>query len=169
MPKNTAQELFERHHLTVFRFLRRLCGSQPRAEDLTQEVFLRAVRSLDRLAPASNEVAWLLRIARNLWIDRQRARARRPHRVERPTKEASTDATPGLRLDLDQALAKVPEIERQAFLMREVGGLSYVEIGTLLDLSAAAVRSRIFRARRTLRSSLRPAAQHSRKTGGTDD
>ena len=70
--------LFDRHHLAVFRFLRRMTGSPSVAEDLTQEVFLRVVRGLDGYDERSREVSWIFRIARNVLVDRHRARERSP-------------------------------------------------------------------------------------------
>ena len=59
-----------------------------------------------------------------------------------------------LRTSLDQALARLPEAESECFLLRELAGLSYTEIGTVMDLTPDAVRSRIYRARRALRATL---------------
>jgi RNA polymerase sigma factor (sigma-70 family) len=76
-----AARLFDRHHLAVFRFLRRMTGSLSLAEDLTQEVFLRVVRGLEGYDERSREVSWIFRIARNVLLDRHRARARSPQDV----------------------------------------------------------------------------------------
>jgi RNA polymerase sigma-70 factor (ECF subfamily) len=59
-----AAALFDRHHLAVFRFLRRMTGDASLAEDLTQEVFLRVVRGLDSYEERSRETSWVFRIAR---------------------------------------------------------------------------------------------------------
>ena len=61
---------------------------------------------------------------------------------------------PGLRLDLQSALAGLPALERDAFLLREVGGLGYAEIAKACEISPDSVRSRIYRARLALRSTL---------------
>ncbi len=157
MSTTTAQSLFERHHLRIFRFLRRLSGSRHEAEDLTQEVFLRAARSLHAYRPEGRELAWLLQIARNLWTDRHRRDSRRPQLVELPRAMATKTTAQDRRLSLQQALESLPEAEREAFLMREIGGASYREISQLTGASEAGVRSRIFRARRALRARLRPS------------
>jgi RNA polymerase sigma-70 factor (ECF subfamily) len=74
----TALDLFERHHVAVFRFLRGMRLPTPDAEDLTQEVFLRVLRGLSRYEERQTERAWVFRIARNVWIDHLRARGRAP-------------------------------------------------------------------------------------------
>ena len=162
----TAAELFERHHRSVFGFLRRMEGSAQDAEDLTQEVFLRVLRALDQYQERALERAWVFRIARNVWLDHRRALGRAPQagpvadiHLARPPAGALAG------LALDQALARLPEGEREAFLLREVGGLGYVEIAEATGATPDAVRSRIHRARLALRAMLGGAPAVSRQAG----
>lgn len=163
MNQPSLHQLFDRHHRAIFRFFVR-SGAGAGAEDLMQDVFLRALRLAGSRHddPLRDPRAWLFRIARNLWIDHLRQRRRRAPR-EAPADfdpdRADTASGPAqdLQLRLDQALAALPAGEREAFLLREVGGLGYVEIGEITGATPAAVRSRIFRARRELRSALTPA------------
>ena len=145
-------ELFNRHHLSVFRYLRRMAGSDEQAEDLTQEVFLRVLRSPPS-DPDLREKAWLFRTARNLLLNLRRDEARRPFpdelREPPPRPPARAEA-----MDLEQALAGLDGADREAFLMREVGGLGYSEIAAICKLTPDAVRSRIHRARLALREAL---------------
>lgn len=153
----TAAELFERHHRSVFRFLRRATGSTHDAEDLTQDVFLRVLRALDGYEDRHLERAWLFRIARNVWLDHWRGRRRAPattgfgdggrHIAYLPARQVSG-------LALDEALARLGDAEREAFLMREVAGLGHVEIAEATEATPGAVRSRIHRARLALRKTL---------------
>jgi RNA polymerase sigma-70 factor (ECF subfamily) len=155
MGRPSAAELFERHHLAIFRFLRRLSGRAEIAEDLTQEVFLRVVRRLDSYQERQQERAWLFRIARNVFFDRGRLAARAPGAaVVEDANVVSVVAPQVTALALDQALACLAEAERTAFLMREVGGLGYAEIADVLETTPDAVRNRIHRARLTLREAL---------------
>lgn len=151
----TALDLFERHHRAIFGFLRRLEGSTEDAEDLTQEVFLRVLKALDGYEERQLERAWVFRIARNVWLDHRRARSRAPQPT--PVVDihvASHHAEQTNRLALDQALGRLPDGEREAFLMREVGGLGYLEIAEATSATPDAVRSRIHRARLALRGAL---------------
>ena len=151
----TALDLFERHHLAVFRFLRRMGESPADAEDATQDVFVRVVQALSSYEERQSERAWVFRIARNLLLDRWRARGRAP------MAETFVDAAHGRvaelradRFDIDQALTRLVDGEREAFVLREVGGLSYVEIAAATGSTPDAVRSRIHRARLALREAL---------------
>jgi RNA polymerase sigma-70 factor (ECF subfamily) len=147
--------LFDRHHLAVFRFLRRMTGSPSVAEDLTQEVFLRVVRGLDGYDERSREVSWIFRIARNVLVDRHRARERSPRDASlQDAAVVSRPATQMLTAILDEALARLPDEEREAFLMREVGGLGYHDIAEANGATPDAVRMRIYRARLALREAL---------------
>jgi len=135
-----------------------MTGSPSLAEDLTQEVFLRVVRGLDGYDERSREVSWIFRIARNVLVDRHRARARSPQDVSpQDAAIASRPANQVVTAILDEALARLPEDEREAFLMREVGGLGYGEIAEASGATPDAARMRIYRARLALRAALGPA------------
>ena len=150
--------LFDRHHLAVFRFLRRMTGDTSLAEDLTQEVFLRVVRGLEAYDERSREVSWIFRITRNVLVDRHRARARSPQDGSlQDAAVISRPATQVLTTILDEALARLPDEEREAFLMREVGGLGYHDIAEASGATPDAVRMRIYRARLALREALGPS------------
>ena len=145
-----AAGIFERHHLVVYRFLRRATGDGPAAEDLTQDVFLRVVRALERYEDRLRERAWVFRIARNVLLDRHR-------RVQRAGPELSLVSVPAVdarqteALAMQEALESLREEEREAFLLREVAGLGYEEIGAVVEATPDAVRMRIYRARAALR------------------
>ena len=148
-----AAGLFERHGRSLRQYLRALTGSVELAEDLAQDVFVRVVRSADRYEPRERERAWLFRIARNAALDHRRREAVRPAGAGHAL-EPATGATQAIRASVREALAQLPEVEREAFLMAELGGLSYAEIAAALDVSVAAVRSCLYRARLTLRAAL---------------
>jgi RNA polymerase sigma-70 factor (ECF subfamily) len=151
-------ELFQHHHLSVFRYLKRMTGSLERAEELTQEVFLRAIKTRSRDRAVGRERAWLFTIARNLFLNLRRDAGRRPEAL--PLDETRVPGGAGVtaeRIGLEQALAKLPVTDREVFLLREVGGLGYDEISGICALTQDAVRSRIYRARLELREALRGA------------
>jgi len=151
----TALELFERHHVAVFRFLRRMEMPAADAEDLTQEVFVRVLRGLDSYEERQLERAWVFRIARNVWLDHWRARRRAPPELIVELDAAvATAPTQEDRLALEHALDRLQDAEREAFVMREMGGLGYAEIAEATGATPDAVRSRIHRARLALRQAL---------------
>jgi RNA polymerase sigma-70 factor (ECF subfamily) len=160
-----AAALFDRHHLVVFRFLRRMTGNLSLAEDLTQEVFLRVVRGLESYEERSRETSWVFRIARNVLSDQRRSQARAPS--DAPVREAVARAGPAVQAQasaLDQALSRLADDEREAFLMREVGGLGYREIAEATGSTPDAARMRIYRARLALREALGPSRSTAVRT-----
>jgi RNA polymerase sigma factor (sigma-70 family) len=152
-----AEGIFERHHLAVFRFLRRMTGQVSLAEDLTQEVFLRVVRRIGTYQDLSRERSWVFRITRNVLMDDRRRTSRAPLAFGLDGFiEVAQPAAQGLATALQQALQALPEEDREAFLMREVGGLGYEEIAEATGATHDAARMRIYRARRALRVALSP-------------
>jgi RNA polymerase sigma-70 factor (ECF subfamily) len=119
------------------------------AEDLAQDVFVAAWRSLDRFREDSSFSTWLFAIARNSSIDWSRRRAVRPSTT--PLHEQrSLVAAPAATREGGDALAAMAELSpplREALLLREIQGLSYDEIATLQDVPLGTVRSRLSAAR----------------------
>jgi len=153
-----TDRLFTDHRNGVFRYLCRLVGQTEAARDLTQEVFLRVTRAGLPETDAVGERAWIFRIARNLGLNFLRDGARKPSMPMPLTfVEPAASATQELSLVLAEALAGLAELDRDVFLMREIGGLSYDEIASACDLTTTAVRSRLHRARQQLRGALAPA------------
>lgn len=166
-----AGRLFERHGRSVRQYLRALTGRSDLADDLAQDVFVRVVRNAGGYEPRERERAWLFRIARNAAIDHRRRAAVRPP-LAGETREPVTAAVQALRSALDEALGRLPDAEREAFLLAELGGLSYAEIAVALDLTPAAVRSALYRARLSLRAALTPpgpVGSTTARTGQHDD
>jgi RNA polymerase sigma-70 factor (ECF subfamily) len=131
-----------------------MTGDRPAADDLAQEVFLRVLRAADTYQPVDRERAWVFRIARNVFLDERKRQRRVP-----PASTAVEPVAPAgqsVRLGIREALAALAPDDREAFLLAEVGGLTYTEIASALGTSVPAVRSRIYRARLALREMLTP-------------
>jgi RNA polymerase sigma-70 factor (ECF subfamily) len=158
-----AAALVDAHGPALRAWFRRATGRPDVADDLAQEVFLRVVRFGDGYEARGRDRAWLFTIAHRVLADHART-AVRPGAVPivpgaDPAGDAGGGAAPPtqeVRLILQRALAALDAADRDAFLMAEMAGLSYAEIGAVLELSHAAVRSRIFRARLALRAALAP-------------
>jgi len=149
-----ALGLFERHGRAVRRFLFRLTRDPAAADDLAGEVFLRVVKASATYQPREREAAWVFRIAQNVLRDAHRRRIRSvEHAVEA---DAAAPPQQVASLDLQRGLDALPEDERVALLLGEMGGLSYSEIADATGSTVPAVRSRIYRARQTLRARLLP-------------
>jgi RNA polymerase sigma-70 factor (ECF subfamily) len=155
-----AARLYERHSSRVFGYCLRMLGSREEAEDASQTTFMQAFRALQRGIVPVFETAWLLTIARNVCHARYRAVGRRkavefardPHDIE--ALAAGAEPADAALMGLQDALARLPEMQRRAFLMREWQGRSYAEIGQELGVTVPAVEALIFRARRALASDL---------------
>ena len=155
--------LFAANHHRVFRYFCRAVGRADTARDLTQEVFLRVTRSPIPATADGDLSAWLFRIARNLALDHHRTRLRHPEPsplVDEPTRSSSQDVD----LAVTQALASLPALDRDVFLMREVAGLGYEAIAGACELTVDAVRSRIHRTRLQLRDQLAAPVATTRTT-----
>ena len=153
MTRPDPADIFARHHKDIYRYLVRLTGRRDVADDLTQEVFLHVVRASANGGPVGHERGWIFSIARNVVVDRYRDDERQPVAAERAP-EPSRDATQSLALDLAQSLARLGDADRDVFLLREVGGLSYEEIAQVCGCSVDAVRGRLRRTRVALREML---------------
>jgi RNA polymerase sigma-70 factor (ECF subfamily) len=140
------------HRDGVFRYLCRVVGGQESARDLTQEVFLRVTRAGIPEATEAGQRAWVYRIARNLALNHVRDGRRRP--TASVVAESATPATQELGAALRHAIAALPELDRDVFLLREIAGLRYDEIAAACELPLETVRSRLHQARRALRTSL---------------
>jgi RNA polymerase sigma-70 factor (ECF subfamily) len=164
--------LFEKYRLPLLRYLRFATGNADLADDLTQDVFLRVVRAADGYTPRERERAWLFRIARNLLTDHARRQSARPEGVD-VAAEPTRPAIQAERLSIREALRRLSDQERHAFLLCEIGGLSYAELADVLDLSVAAVRSLLYRVRMELRASVLPPSSagpsHIVHKDGSDD
>jgi RNA polymerase sigma-70 factor (ECF subfamily) len=164
------RDLVERHSRAVFKVAYRMTGNEHDADDVVQEVFLRAYRQIERFEERANFGTWIHRIAINCSLDLLRSRGRHDKRYVRDTEEEdmsrtveSTDPQPDrllLSAELQQqvtaAMARLSENERTAFVLRHFEGMPVEEIGRTLGIQVNAAKNTIFRAVRKLRESLEP-------------
>jgi len=164
----TAGRLYEEHYERVFGYCLYKLGMRQEAEDAAQTTFLWALRGLEAGIEPRLEANWLFTIAQNACRARIRTRGRRrdqevlsdPQILQRvaPGRSGVEEALVGL----DEALRDMPDLQRQAIVLREWRGFSYKEIAETLGLSHAAVETLIFRARRSLSSRLEYPASRTR-------
>ena len=163
---NAFETLVHAYEKTVYNLALRTLGNREDAEDVTQEAFLKAYRSLSSYRGDSKFSVWLYRIVSNLCLDLLRAKKRRPTQslnveneegeedeLDIPDEQFSPEHLLDRKLtreSVQRGLASLPDDARQILLLREIQGLSYEEIGQTLDLDPGTVKSRIFRARKRL-------------------
>lgn len=171
--QQACRELVDEHRRMVFALGFQLLGNDDEALDLSQEVFLRVFRTIGRFRGGATLRTWIYRIVVNTARNRQRwfQRHRRGYLV--PLDAYVEDhgdliasahaASPERAFDRKQAeqrlwgaLAGLSLEQRTALVLRELHGMSYVEIAYALDISTSAVKSRLSRARETLRRELVP-------------
>jgi RNA polymerase sigma-70 factor (ECF subfamily) len=152
----------------VWRFVAYLAGV-PAADDLTQETYLRALRSLPRFSGRSSARTWLLSIARRVAVDDYRASRVRPRRADTEDWQGAADRaqqtdTPGFEdgIALGELLDSLTPERRTAFLLTQSFGLSYEEAAQVCRCPVGTIRSRVARAREDLVSLLRNADGTSR-------
>jgi RNA polymerase sigma-70 factor, ECF subfamily len=166
--REAFDDLVRRHQLSIVSLARALTDGSSDAEDITQEVFLRVWRSLRGFRGDSTFRTWLHRVAVNV-IHSHHGRVSRLRRMFQPA-PAELAADPMARAAdpvdvesevvmrdaIDRALAALPEELRVAVTLRDVQGLDYREIATVLDVPIGTVESRIFRGRQRLKPLLEP-------------
>jgi RNA polymerase sigma-70 factor (ECF subfamily) len=129
------------------------------ADDVTQEVYLRALPALASFRGEASARTWLLSIARRTCMDELRRRTRRRALLERVRARAAVD--PGVRPDpadgvvLSEVVASLDPDRREAFVLTQVLGLSYAETAEICGCEIGTVRSRVSRARSTMVGRLR--------------
>lgn len=169
------------HIDSLYRTALRMTRNASDAEDLVQEAYLRAFRSLHQFTEGTNLRAWLFRILTNTYINEYRRRQRRPtssslddieefylydHLVDSPVQppdERPEDVVVE-RLTIDNVIAAIeslPEEFRQVVLLADVEGFAYREIAEIVGIPVGTVMSRLFRARRRLQKQLYDSAVES--------
>lgn len=167
--------LVTRHERGVFNFLRRSVQNEAHAEDLLQEVFLRVVKGAEGYQQHAKLTTWLYTIARNLCVDAsRRAKHRRAVSLDEPrgrgdgeegatllSMTADTSAAVDRRAigtqlagRMEVAIARLPDDQREVFLLREVHGLPFQEIAAIVGCPENTVKSRMRYALEKLRAEL---------------
>lgn len=171
MPDSSAipTDDFERHRAAVTRYIRYLVRNAADAEDLAQEVFLRAHSNRETLRDAQAMESWLFQIATHASIDRMRQRARAAERApSQPVEDLTiSDRNQPSALTVVQQsemsacvqkyVAKLSDAHKAVLLMHDTDGLTAVEIAELLKLPVTTVKMRLHRARRQLQATLNDA------------
>jgi RNA polymerase sigma-70 factor (ECF subfamily) len=169
------EQLVSRYQNKIMAYVARMLNDHEEAEDVTQEVFIKAYRSLDSFRGASSFSTWLYRIATNLCIDRVRKRKRSPQQAYSLDEPFDKDEDGGgrdlpditnepslgvereeLRQQVRLTVAQMPEKLRSVLVMCDIQGMAYEQIAQVLDCPIGTVKSRLFHARADLARRLRP-------------
>ncbi|MER7951713.1 sigma-70 family RNA polymerase sigma factor [Streptomyces sp. NPDC096079] len=144
-------------HRDVWRYVAYLSADRQAADDLTQEVFLRALTALPRFEGRSSARTWLLSIARRTVVDSLRRAAARPRLSDQDDWQSAAERAqprglPGFDdgIALAELLAAIPAERREAFVLTQLLGLSYAEAAETAGCPVGTIRSRVARARASL-------------------
>ena len=161
--------LFERHRTLVYRFVYQMAPRRDDAEDIVQEVFVRAYQNLHRYRDEAKFTTWLLRIATNLGTDRARMLNRRTALEQKEAAGALSWMTVGdrespidnlqneeLKEVLRKALLALPDHHRNVIVMRDIEEMEYQDIAETLGCTVGGAKLRVLRARRALRDRVAP-------------
>jgi RNA polymerase sigma-70 factor (ECF subfamily) len=157
------EELYRQHARRLFSLVFRMTGSAEDAEDLLQEVFLQAHRKLGGFRGESTLGTWLYRLAMNHCLDHLRGRGAKMGRFTEsldaedafePAAHAPIVPTAVSRVDLERAIAALPEGYRAAFLLHDVEGFEHREVAKILGVSEGTSKSQVHKARMKLRAML---------------
>jgi RNA polymerase sigma-70 factor, ECF subfamily len=157
------ETIYRAHAGRLYSVACRVLGNPTDAEDLLQEIFLAAHRKLDTFRGDSALGTWLYRLAMNLCLDHLRSRATRSGQLtDALDDEYGLDDAGSRRLaertvakmDLERAMAQLPEGCRTAFVLHDVEGLEHREIADILGIAEGTSKSQVHKARMRLRSML---------------
>ncbi len=159
--ENAFAELVRRHQKKLLNFFIR-AGVQYDCEDLVQQTFLRLYRYRKRYVTSAKFTTFLFLLARQVWIDELRRRKRRERLIEGYSAEPlaghsaprSVHAAVAGSMDLEQAMASLPEGMRQVVELGVYQDLPYAEVSKILGIPVGTVKSRMFTALRKLREFL---------------
>jgi RNA polymerase sigma-70 factor, ECF subfamily len=163
--------LVRRYQEMLYRHALGMVSDGDAAADLVQDSFIKAFSSLESCHDPERFGAWVFRILRNRCHDYLRDRRRQMLPLDREAMLATSRECPDIDLErltlgqtIEEALSRLPEAQREAFLLKHVEGCSYEEMAQRLDTSVSALKMRVMRAREALQALLkdRIEADHSK-------
>ena len=137
-----------------------MCANRERAEELTQDVFVRAWEKLGSFRGESAFTTWLHRLAVNVVLNARKIDGRDRTRYGSLDDEGGEDfptpgvAPAGMRMDLETAVAKLPPGARKVFVLHDVQGFKHEEIAEMLGVTSGSCKAQLHRARLLLRERL---------------
>lgn len=193
-PPPTPEVVFREYAPRIYNLARRMLGNDADAEDVTGEVLMQVVRKLHTFRGESALPTWLHRVTVNAALAHREKRANRAKHETATGEEHVLDGNPvdppgavrlsrppaGQRPDdvvladeqrklIEKAITRLPAPFRDVFVLADVEGLGNPEIAEMLDLSVAAVKSRLHRARLRMRELLAPHFEDAGTADGGDD
>jgi RNA polymerase sigma-70 factor (ECF subfamily) len=158
--QSAFESVYRMHAAQVFGVCLRLAGDRREAEELAQDAWVRAWERLATFRGDATFGTWMHRLTVNLLLDRRRSDARWRRRVVSMEEDGQAERRPataapaGARLDLERAVATLPDGARLVFLLHEVDGYKHREIADRLGVAVGTVKAQLHRARKLLKDAL---------------
>src|SRR5436190_18035222 len=158
--RGAFERLYRLHVNRVFSLCARMVADRTRAEELTQDVFVRVWEKLGLFRGESSFGTWLHRLTVNVVLNARKSEGRSRSRFEDDDEGNGVDAlparplAPGDRMDLEAAIAKLPPGARRVFTLHDVEGYKHEEIAEMLGVTSGATKAQLHRARLLLREAL---------------
>jgi len=158
--RQAFERLYRIHANRVFSICARMSGSRVQGEELTQDVFVRTWEKLPQFRGESAFSTWLHRLAVNVVLNARKTEGKRASRteqsdVEDDRREEMARAPLHIeRMDLAEAISKLPEGARRIFVLHDVEGYKHREIAAMLDITSGTSKRQLHRARMLLRKHL---------------
>jgi RNA polymerase sigma-70 factor (ECF subfamily) len=155
------ERLYRANVNRVFALCVRMTGDRSQAEELTQDVFVRAWQKLSLFRGESAFTTWLHRLTVNVVLNARKSEGRQRRRFGGNDQEEDDDyqmaaprTTPGIAIDLEAAIALLPPGARRVFVLHDVEGYKHEEIAEMLDITSGGSKAQLHRARMLLREAL---------------
>jgi RNA polymerase sigma-70 factor (ECF subfamily) len=149
--EGSFRELYRRHTAALYALALRLCESESDAHDAIQEAWIRACNALSRFEWRSSLRTWLTGILINCAREAGRKRERR--REQELSQDSPANTTPpGERMNLEQAISRLPAGYRQVLVLHDIEGYTHEEISSLLDITVGTSKSQLHHARQAVRA-----------------
>lgn len=160
--RRAFERLYRAHVDRVFTLCTRMVGERQRAEELTQDVFVRVWEKLGQFRGESAFGTWLHRMAVNVVLNDRQAEKRRRERHDDgiqdldqlPHGDVRPLPVPGLSMDLESAIASLPPGAKKVFVLHDVEGYTHEEIAVMFGITAGGCKAQLHRARMLLREAL---------------
>ena len=161
--RGAFERVYRQHVNRVFTLCARMVSDRTRAEELTQDVFVRAWEKLHLFRGESSFGTWLHRLTVNVVLNARKVEGRQRSRYEESDDDAGMDSLPGVvgmplapgdLLDLEEAITRLPPGARRVFVLHDVEGYKHEEIAEMLGVTSGATKAQLHRARLLLREAL---------------
>jgi RNA polymerase sigma-70 factor (ECF subfamily) len=158
--RQAFERLYREHSNRVFSLCARMCGSRTKGEELTQDVFVRTWEKLPQFRGESAFSTWLHRLAVNVVLNARKTEGKAAARTDEGDvsddrwQEAARAPMYIERMDLAEAIAKLPPGARKVFVLHDVEGYKHEEIATMMGITSGGSKAQLHRARLLLREAL---------------